>query len=188
VEFFSLVGEHPYLFLFFGLLIGGESILVPALYLAVASKLSVVCVIGLALVATVISDTVWYFIGYYLTHQRVARILGPKRELVLERFSKFFSGRKYLIVYLSKFIYGTRIIAQVLAGVYRINFWRYQLVNIAGIFSLNALLLALVYIGHQSTRAAPDQARLYVAGVILVMLVWGSHAVLKKFIYPRWFQ
>lgn len=183
------LGQYSYFFLFLALILAGESVLLPALYLVFDGKLALWPVVFAQVLASLISDAFWYTVGYLLTHRRVARILGHRRERVLEQLNQFFAAKKYFILFFSKFIYGTRIVVQVLCGVYRVNSIRYVFVNTLGIITHTALLTFLTYLSHRAVLSIEGfSTRFVVVMAILIPLILFTHIGFKKYIYPRWFQ
>src|SRR4051812_22138626 len=120
----QFAAEQPYLLLFLALLLGGETVLVPAVYLALVGKLEIAPVVGVASVATILSDSVWFCVGRFLAFERLCRIrwLGKRWPQVLTSTSDLFRRHGLKLVFISKFLYGTRIAAQMLAGVTRLPF------------------------------------------------------------------
>src|SRR4051812_25995630 len=138
-----LATEQPYLLLFVTLLLGGETVLVPALYLALIGKLQIAPVIAVASLATILSDCAWFFVGRLLPAERLSRIrwLGKKWPQVLAKSSGLFHRHGLKLVFISKFLYGTRIASQMLAGVARLPFVRYLMVNAGSVFVWLTLIL-----------------------------------------------
>ena len=62
--------EYRYFALFIGMIIGGESIFLPAVYLTVLGIFEVVPLVAIAGLATVISDTAWYLVGWFMPFSR----------------------------------------------------------------------------------------------------------------------
>jgi membrane protein DedA with SNARE-associated domain len=60
----ELIISHPYISVFIGLVVGGESVLLPTLYLATQNIFSIKYVWCIALLAVAISDSFWYYVGY----------------------------------------------------------------------------------------------------------------------------
>jgi membrane protein DedA with SNARE-associated domain len=144
--FANLFLAHPYLFLFVGLLLGGETILLPAIYLALTGIYSIYAVMGIMILATVISDLFWYFIGRGIMPSLTKRMIKERVRDELHRLLHIVHNRPLHILYLSKFVYGTRIAAQVMCGMKKAPLWKYLLVNIFGIISLGLLYVIIVKI------------------------------------------
>lgn len=135
-----------YWLIFFGLLVGGETILLPALYFAAAGYLSTWVVMALMIAATVLSDGFWYWVGARAEQWGwIKWLIRPRLKQAAERLSALFRRRALQILFLSKFVYGTRTAAQLLSGVHRVPVWSYLAVNILGVVALGGFYLALMY-------------------------------------------
>lgn len=72
--------SQPYVSVFIGLIIGGENVLLPILYLATQKVFSIEYIWVLSLFATAITDTVWYYLGYKFSLQRLSGIPFFKKK------------------------------------------------------------------------------------------------------------
>jgi membrane protein DedA with SNARE-associated domain len=144
----SLLGTfsaHPYIILFIGLLFTGEAFLLPAVYLALSGKLHLSYIVGIAMISTAIADIFWYSVGSHIKNRFAKRLVTGRVQKGLEKLSGAFSKRSGLVLYLSKFVYGTRTAAQVLSGLQGMSFRRYFGINFLGIFSLLMFIIILAY-------------------------------------------
>jgi len=137
--------DHSYSLLFFGLLIGGETVLIPAVYLALIGKLEILPLAGVACLATIISDSAWYFVGRLLPLRKLGRLpwVGKRLPEGVAYASGLFQDHGLKAVFLSKFLYGTRIAVQMLAGLTRLPYRRYLVVNSASVLLWLGLILLL---------------------------------------------
>src|SRR4051794_22742634 len=174
--------EQPYLVLFFALLIGGETILLPAVYFALLGKLNLWGVAAGASSATILSDSAWEFVGRVLPVGRIERIrwLGKGWPRMFSHASHLFSRHGLKAVFFSKFIYGTRIAAQMLAGIARLRYDRYLMVNALSVFVWLGLLLGIGMLVDQgadsfglSVHKAYLVLGLFIPGVLLGRLAFG---------------
>lgn len=142
------LSTHPYLLMFIGLLIAGELVLLPAIYLAVTGRLDLGMVFVVAVTATMIADAVWYYIGRRLPPERCARIVGRRFGRVVERFEPAFTTRRrsIIVLFVSKFVYGARTTIQVLAGMHKMPVATWFVVNALAVVTLNACLVSLGYL------------------------------------------
>lgn len=152
----SLMGglhAHPYLFLFAGLLLAGETILLPAIFLGISGTLALVPVLLIAIAATMLSDLVWYAFGRRLPRSAIRRLPGRGTSKLVDGLDRLFTRRGAQLVFLSKFVYGTRVVAQLLAGVHDMPVRRYLVANTLGVVVLTLLLCGLAW----STAAATSR-------------------------------
>lgn len=138
--------EYPYLFMFAGLLVAGEVVLLPGLYLAVTGRLDFAMVIGVAITATMLSDLAWYGSGRLFPDAMLQRLSRRRAGRMLPKMDRMISERGPQLLILSKFVYGTRTLAQVLAGVHRMPVPVYLAANALGVTSITLLLSGLAWI------------------------------------------
>ncbi|HYE60270.1 MAG TPA: VTT domain-containing protein [Candidatus Kapabacteria bacterium] len=181
---------RTYMLIFLGLLVGGESVLIPAVYLTFIHVLSAPTLIVLSICATVISDTFWYIMGRRITHERISNSTMLKRyHKGIETAGRLVRtyGIPFLII--SKFVYGTRTAMQVLAGLERIPYAIYMIVNMIGIGLYTGTIFGLAYLVRESL----EQFKLTVIafqvsfGLLFLLtasiLLWVNYKMSK-----RWFQ
>jgi membrane protein DedA with SNARE-associated domain len=181
--------SYPYIFIFIGLIFAGESILLPAIYFALRGELTLSYVVAIALVSTLIADLFWYWIGAHVGNKVANRFLSGKIKAMLERLSGAFSKRSVLVLYLSKFVYGTRIAAHILAGLKRMSISKYLSVNFLGTLSLIVLTVVLSYFIHASVssmKGVVHTLEITMLGIVAVII--GTHLILGKFIKKIWYQ
>lgn len=180
---------HPYLLLFVGLLFAGESILLPAIYAALLGKLEMSYVIGIAMLATTISDCCWYYIGVHMQDRYVSNIVNERVKNIMAKLSVVFNKRGPLILYLSKFVYGTRIAAQVLSGTHKMPFRKYISVNFLGVLSLTFFILGLAYVTNETVSHIEGIVHnVEIAFLAFVAILVLAHVVVGKYLKKTWFQ
>lgn len=137
----AITGELALLFLL--LILGGETVLLPALCLNLGNVRYLLAVLALAVLASVVSDLFWYSLGRFaatipaLAGNRYVRKATSQRWIQRAHFETHW--KKVLV--LSKFVYGTRASAQVLCGVTRRPMALYLPVNALGTLLLVSYLL-----------------------------------------------
>jgi len=152
-----------------------------------AFAFSLDALVALAIAATLAADVLWYFFGSMIPWGRLMHLpFLKRRSTLIERLTEAFRVRGLTVVFLSKFIYGTRIIAQVIAGAHRLPFWRYLAVNTAGIVVWNSILLSFVVFAHTSATIFDGTAwglRFgFIAAVVIVLVLnW----IAKRLLLPR---
>lgn len=108
-----------------------------------------VIVYGVVMLGDLIGDVVWYYLGYHFGHRFVAKF-GKRFDLTedkIEHIKKKFHEHKHPILFLSKITGGLGFAVVVLftAGMSRIPFRRYLLVNTLGQLFWSGLLLGSGY-------------------------------------------
>lgn len=150
----SLLGglhAHPYVFLFVGLLFAGEALLLPAIFLAISGTLGLAPVILIAISATLLSDIAWYASGRRLPRSALRRLPGQGTSRLVDGLDRLFTRRGAQLVFLSKFVYGTRVVAQLLAGAHHMPVRRYLVANVLGVVALTLTLSGLAWSTAEAT-------------------------------------
>jgi len=128
--------------LFLGLLVVGTPVLLAAIHLVLRGELAAGTLVALALAAMGTADTVWYGVGRALPAERLQRsgrvAAGMRRVEAL--WSRMPAGR---VLFLSRFLYGSRIPVLVLCGLARTPYRTAWRVNLASSIVWLALLFAL---------------------------------------------
>lgn len=180
---------YPYLMLFVGLVLVGEAVLLPALYLAGTERLEWLSVLAVAVAATMLSDFVWYLLGRWypeFARERVRRQQSPRLFLRLEAL---FVQKGALLLYLSKFVYGTRIAAQVLSGVFEMPPGRWLVVNLAAVVSITLLLAVLAFGVVDSVQRLEDLvAHVELAFLLFVLLAVAAYLIVGVVVRRQWFR
>lgn len=176
--------NHAYAFLFGGMLLGGETFFLPAMYFAVVGPLNAYIVLGLATLATLISDSIWYTLGRFVSlPQLLAYKFFKRRENSILQMHEVFGRHGFKLLYLSKFVYGTRIAAQVLSGTVRMPFDRYLIVNLAGVVSYLGVISLAALAAQEGLASFEKTLRYgYVSIGIFIVIVAIIHLIFKKWL------
>ncbi|HEX7030370.1 MAG TPA: VTT domain-containing protein [Gammaproteobacteria bacterium] len=181
------VSDRPYLFIFVGLLVAGELVLIPAIYLAVTGRLELAWVFLVAVAAMGISDLVWYYLGRALPRERLRRMGGGRIGGAMNRLEALYARRGPQILIGSKFVYGTRTAAQVLAGANAMPVSTYLAANTVGIALLTSVLFAIGYSVRGTIGRLEDLAgRIEIAFLVFVALAVAIHLLAAKVLRARW--
>ncbi|MEX1028362.1 MAG: VTT domain-containing protein [Candidatus Paceibacterota bacterium] len=116
--------------LFVGMLTAGEIVLIPGVYLGYISNLGLLSILGVALLGSIASDTFWYCAGRCFPHKSLKKSTLIKREM--ERAKKlrpFYDKHKLRMIFYSKFLFGTTVFFQVLAGANHVPYRHYLLAS-----------------------------------------------------------
>src|SRR5215207_6665527 len=97
--------SYQYLLLFCGMLFGGETVLLPSIYLVLIGKLDLIPLIVAAALATIVSDSVWYFAGRFVpvNRLRIGRFPGPRWTAAFGRTAELFKRHGIKVILCSKF-------------------------------------------------------------------------------------
>lgn len=178
---------HPYLFIFVGMIFAGEVVLIPAIYLAATGQLDIQLVIVLSVIATLLSDFIWYFAGCSFPASALARIPGRGTRRVVRGLERLFRRNGVQVLFLSKFVYGTRIAAQILSGVHDMPFRSYLIANILGILAVRAVLVAIGYSVIGTTLHLVDVAdSMEVAFLAFVSVAMTGFFIVSQVLKRQW--
>ncbi len=115
------------------------------------------------------------------------KIVAGRLQAGLEKLSGAFSKRAAGILFFSKFVYGTRTAAQVLAGLQAMKLRKYLAVNILGVFSLLMLTIVLAYsIGATVASVSSIVHNVEVTFLIFVVVIILMHLVFGSYIKKTW--
>jgi len=185
----SFIAAYPYWVLFVGLLLAGEVVLLPALYLATTGRLDPVLVVSVAVVATMLSDLAWFLLGRLSPSSAVERMQQRYSGRVVSRLQILFRRNGVSLLFLSKFVYGTRIAAQVLAGVLHVSLRKWFVVNLAGVVTVTLVLAGLAWgVVGTAHRLEELVQHIEVAFLLFVLLAIAAYLLIGILMRRRWFR
>ncbi|WP_416139578.1 DedA family protein [Halomonas sp. HK25] len=184
----AVLSSYPYLALFIGLLLLGEVVLLPAIYMAVTGRIDLATVVILAVSATLISDCLWYALGRLFPSATLKRKSGHVSGEFLTGLELAFNARARKVLFLSKFVYGTRTLVQILAGIHGMPFRIYSLVNTAGVLAVTASLVLVAYAVIGSTyRLNEIVEHMEIAFLVFVIIAVAGYFLLGMKVKQQWF-
>lgn len=175
------LSAYPYIAIFLGMLLAGEVILLPAIFLATMGRLDLSSVILASVVATLLSDILWYSLGRRFPAATLKHLSGRVGQPYLDGLAQAFRRGGGRILFMSKFVYGTRTIVQVLSGVHGMVWGSYLLVNTAGVLTVTAVLTVISY---SVTRTA-YQLDEVVQHMEVAFLLFATMTVAGFFLFSR---
>jgi membrane protein DedA with SNARE-associated domain len=167
-----------------GLWLPGETALIAAAVLAAKGHLPIEGVIAVAAVAAIIGDNIGYWIGREAARPLMYRFARLRRyaERVLPPAERFFRRHGGKAVFLARFFGGLRVTGAWMAGITRMDWWRFLVWNAAGgiVWAFAVGLLA-----YYAGKAAADALARYgvyaaIAGGILFVLAIGALHVWRR--------
>lgn len=178
----SVVTDYPYAFLALGLFVAGDSVLIPAVYFAMRGRLDPAAVAFIAFASMLLSDYMWYWIGGHLERRVFRNMVDGRLKRAIDRLSGAFAVRSRQVLYLSKFVYGTRVAAEILAGTSKMRPWTFLWVDAAGVATLVAIFFALGYAIDVTTgglesfvHGAEIALLIFIAVIVLAHVLTGSY-------------
>jgi membrane protein DedA with SNARE-associated domain len=163
-----------------GLWLPGETALIAAAVYASDGHLPIAGVIAVAAVAAIIGDNIGYWIGREGGRRLIDRYAPLKRfgDRVIPPAERFFDRHGGKAVFLARFFGGVRVTGAWIAGISRMQWWRFLAWNaLGGIVWAIGVGLVAYYVGK---AAADALARYGVYGgiavaVLVVLAIAGLH-------------
>ncbi len=125
----------------------------------------------------ILGDVIWYIVGFYVGHPFIKKF-GKYVHVTEERVAqvtKIFHEYKQSILLISKITngFGFSLVTLITAGIVKIPFWRFLLINSVGQFFWTGILLALGYFfGNIYTTVDTIWGRILVVG-LGILVIWG---------------
>ncbi len=169
-----------YLIVFSGLMIGGELALVPAIYFAVEGTLQLSVVLALVVIATLLSDTLWYVVGRWIDREWLFQLsFFARRRDTMDWLSLVLRDRVFSIVFMSKFIHGTRWPLQILCGMHQIPYRSYIVASLGGAFLWALFLVGVMYSIEISLDSVKDTAYYlqFSVGLFILFVIVGNYFI-----------
>ncbi len=185
--------EHASIFfilsLMVALFVGGTPALVTAIYFATTGHLDMKVLFTLSLMTTVAWDVVWYYVGYRMISLDRVRSwnLFKRNEALYERILALYGRHQYLLLFLSRFMYGTNSACSVVSGVYRMPLMRFLFINTASFVLTFMLMIGLSYGIHQNIGNLEYPYSVLTSLLILVGLILGMRLGLRR-LFDRYFR
>jgi membrane protein DedA with SNARE-associated domain len=168
-----------------GLWLPGETALIAAGVYASKGHLPIAGVIAVAAVAAIIGDNIGYWLGRELGRRVIYRYAWTKRlaDRVMPQAERFFTRHGGKAVFLARFFGGVRVTGAWMAGIARMEWWKFLFWNaLGGIVWAIAVGLVAFYAG----KAAADAIAHYgvyggiAIGVAVVLLIAALHVVRRR--------
>ena len=154
-----------------GLPIPAVPVLLAAGALAGAGKMNLALAMGLGVVACLLGDLIWYYLGRHRGVQvlKVLCRISLEPDSCVRRTENFFIRHGTRSLVLAKFIPGLSTVTPALAGLFRVSVERFMLYNGLGALLWTAAFIAPGYLfSDQLEWVAAEAARLGSSFVVLV--------------------
>jgi membrane protein DedA with SNARE-associated domain len=176
----KLILDHGLLILFVvvalesaGVPLPGETALIAAAVLASEGHWSIAWVIGVAAGAAIVGDNGGYWVGRTGGRKLISRWRRLERwsDRVLPPSERFFRRHGAKTIFVARFFSVLRVTAAWLAGVGRMEWWRFLFWNAAGGICWATLVGLLSYYGGRALADAVSHYGLLAGAAIVVLLV-----------------
>lgn len=175
-----------YILLFLGVLLSGEVVWAPALYLGYLGKIDITNVFLIGLFAVFIMDNFWYFFGRVIGARVLEFSIFKRKMSSFKKLFDFFTDKQIPIIFISKFFLGTRVISQVLAGSYKMNYGMFFVVTSVASFVWSGMLLLIVYsLGStlQGVEETTRNAQIFISIFIIIFI--GANFLVRRILMKR---
>ena len=184
--------EHYGLFFLFaivclesaGLWLPGETALIAAAVYASKGHLSITGVISVAAAAAIIGDNIGYWAGREGGRRLLYRYALLRRfaDRVLPAGERFFARHGGKAVFLARFFGGVRVTGAWMAGITRMNWWRFLGWNAAGGIVWAVAVGLIAFFAGKAAADALGRYGIYaaIAGAVLFVLAIGALHVWKR--------
>jgi len=178
--FVDFVSNYGYLAVFLGTIVWGETIMVAAGFLASLENinLSIYLVIICGALGTLLADSFWYLVGHYgkigSKFLEKYEFYVKRKPKVIEKIKVSFAKHSGKTIFFSKFIYGTRILVLIMAGMTGMKYRKFFIFNFFSVFFW-AIGMALIgyYLGegYIKLQAYFQQAEYVLLGVLILIIL-----------------
>jgi membrane protein DedA with SNARE-associated domain len=158
-----------------GVPLPGETILIAASILAARGHLEIVPVLLLSALAAILGDNIGYWVGRLGGRPLFtrSRMLSRYAGRVLPPAERFFARHGGKTVFLARFVSGLRAAAALMAGISRMEWWRFLVWNAAGGVVWAAVIGLAAFQLARLAHASAGRVGLVLLGLgSLVALVW----------------
>ena len=171
----ALLQTYHFPIVFLGGVFFGETVIVPAAFLAGEGLLSVTLVSIAAYLGTIISDMAWFYVGPPLfAYAHRFQKISEKSEVVLARIQDIYADRPMRALVVSKFVFGTRILTIIYLSTKKISVFRFLSVNLVSTFLWLVAVVAIGFLAGKSiVNLLPFLSDVKYILLILVILVIG---------------
>lgn len=170
--------------LFFGGFFLGETVIIPAAFLAGQDILSLYSVFGVTFLGTIIADMLWFFAGpslFRFAHR--FEWIAARSESVLSGVQALYADQPFRALLASKFVYGTRILTIIYLSFEKVSAIRFLIVNLISTFVWLVAIVAIGWLAGKSiVNLVPFVSDVAYALLVVVILIVGFKLA------PLWFR
>lgn len=176
--------------IFFGAFFFGETVIISAAFLAAEGLWSIYTVFWLSLLGTIVSDSLWFFLGkQLLTRTKKWEKYKKKHDTLISKLQTLAGDRPFLALLFIKFLYGTRILTIIYLSMRKIHFSLFLLFDTIGSLIWLVAIVAIGWLaGKGIVNMVPifkkfEYALLILAVVLIIFKIgttWISKKILKK--------
>ncbi|HVS80001.1 MAG TPA: VTT domain-containing protein [Candidatus Paceibacterota bacterium] len=178
----TALAGYKYLLVFGGLILSGDIFLVSFIYSAKFGFVTLPYLFLTALLASAVSDFMWYALGRFIGLQRIQKIwFLRKNPALVEKLSAMFEKNGAKLLFMCKFLYGTRVVTEVITGMHRMKYAKYFLINLCTTIIWTLFLFLFV----TAVDASVSSIKSLLAKIEIVITVFAAFFVLAHFAAKR---
>lgn len=138
--------------IFAGSFFFGETVVISAAFLAGQKLWSVYNVFWLCFLGTIISDSMWFFLGKKF-EQKIDKHEkhGSRYKKVIAKINRIVGDRIFLALLFIKFLYGTRILTIFYITTRKVSFWKFTIFNSIGTTIWLVVIIGAGYLAGKGT-------------------------------------
>ena len=186
----NLLSAYQLPAVFFGAFFFGETVILTAAFLAGQGTWSIESVFWLSLAGTVISDSLWFFLGQtFFKFTKRWEKYQDQYQTFLIKLEKITGQRPFLSLLFIKFLYGTRILTILYLSIRKVRYATFLLFNTVGtILWLSVMIFVGWLVGRGVGNAVQIFSRVeYIVTALVLLIVffrimttWLSKKIAKK--------
>src|SRR6056297_3146799 len=187
IEYFT---NYGYIFLFFGLIVEGEVVLLTATLVAYLLGYSMCWFLLVTVLCAVLGDHIWYILGKVLNGKFIEKygkfiFLPPARYDVLRKFLKN-KGKKTFI--LSKFIYGMGNITVMASSVLGMSYKSFLRSDFIASFLWVGFNIILAFIFSKYFDLSLENMHYSFKVIIFIIIGLFSVQLISRYLYARFLK
>jgi membrane protein DedA with SNARE-associated domain len=185
---FQYFKDQPALLIYIGAILGGEEIILTFAFLAAQGLWSVETAFIYCYLGTMTSDIGWFLLGRHTLGRMNFFQRFLSRYERIKHFLKKISNRPFILLFITKFIYGTRIFTIMYVGMEGLSLLKFIGYNI---FVVGAWLPIVIGIGWLTGKGVSQVANVYentglAIGAILLFIIgtiWARKIFSKRVLH-----
>lgn len=185
--FLELLPIYGYIIIFFLIIVEGPIVTITSSFLAASGYLNIFILYPLIVIADVLADIMWYFVGY-IGREKIIDRWGRFVGLTHERFKKFeklenkFKTYQGKILFIAKITHAAGFPILITSGILKMDLKRYILFNFLATLPKTLIFMILgYYFGQARETISRYLGYSTIIGIILFSLAIIIYFILQKY-------
>ncbi|HEY4513225.1 MAG TPA: DedA family protein [Candidatus Paceibacterota bacterium] len=171
------IDSSKYILLFIGCIVEGPIVMMASGFLLHLGKFSLLPMYLVLVLGDFAADIIWYCLGRFGTRHTIFKYghLIKLTPAVLEKIENRFMRYHQKILIISKLTMGLgfAMVVLVVAGIFKVPFKNYAVLNLIGGFVWTAFLVTIGYFFGNVYSAVPESAKIIFAFGVLILIIFG---------------